>query len=40
MVVIESLNVDHILKVKELHLKGETIISESYELHEDGKGAS
>ncbi len=40
VVVVGSLNVDHVLKVKELPLKGETIISESYDLHEGGKGAN
>jgi len=40
VLVIGSLNIDHVLKVKELPLKGETIISESYELHEGGKGAN
>lgn len=40
VVVVGSLNIDHVLKVKELPLKGETIISESYELHEGGKGAN
>jgi len=40
VVVVGSLNVDHVLKVKELPLKSETIISESYELHEGGKGAN
>lgn len=40
VVVIGSLNIDHVLKVKKLPLKGETIISESYELHEGGKGAN
>ena len=40
VVVVGSLNIDHVLKVKELPLKGETVISESYELHEGGKGAN
>ena len=40
VVVVGSLNIDHVLKVSELPLKGETIISESYELHEGGKGAN
>lgn len=38
--VIGSLNVDHILKVNSLPFKGETIISESYDLIEGGKGAN
>jgi ribokinase len=40
VLVIGSLNIDHVLKVKNLPSKGETIISESYELHEGGKGAN
>ena len=40
VLVIGSLNIDHVLKVKDLPLKGETIISKSYELHEGGKGAN
>jgi len=38
--VVGSLNVDHILKVKRLPLKGETIISESYDFSCGGKGAN
>jgi len=40
VIVVGSLNIDHVLKVKELPLKGETVIAESYELHEGGKGAN
>lgn len=38
--VVGSLNVDHVLKVKRLPLKGETIISESYDFKDGGKGAN
>ncbi len=40
VLVVGSLNIDHVLRVSELPLKGETILSESYELHEGGKGAN
>ena len=38
--VVGSLNIDHVLKVKELPSRGETIISESYQLKCGGKGAN
>ncbi len=38
--VIGSLNIDHILKVSVLPSKGETLISNSYNLSEGGKGAN
>jgi ribokinase len=40
VVVIGSLNIDHILRVNNLPHEGETIISESYEIGEGGKGAN
>ncbi len=38
--VIGSLNIDHVLKTKNLPRKGETLISESYHLKCGGKGAN
>jgi len=40
VIVIGSLNIDHILKVDSLPVKGETIISKNYSLSEGGKGAN
>ncbi len=38
--VIGSLNIDHVLKTRDLPSRGETIISESYQLKCGGKGAN
>lgn len=38
--VVGSLNIDHVLKVEKLPLKGETIISNNYNLYEGGKGSN
>ena len=38
--VVGSLNIDHVLKVKDLPARGETISSESYQLKCGGKGAN
>ncbi len=38
--VVGSLNIDHVLMVKDLPSRGETIISESYQLKCGGKGAN
>jgi ribokinase len=38
--VVGSLNVDHVLRVKRLPLKGESIILDSYDLYSGGKGAN
>ena len=38
--VVGSLNIDHILRVSTLPLKGETLISNRYNLSEGGKGAN
>jgi ribokinase len=38
--VVGSLNIDHVLKVKRLPLKGESVILDSYDLYNGGKGAN
>ena len=38
--VVGSLNIDHVLKVRNLPDRGETIISDSYQLKCGGKGAN
>lgn len=38
--VVGSLNIDHVLKVNALPLRGETLISDSYDISGGGKGAN
>jgi len=38
--VVGSLNIDHVLKVNALPLRGETLISNSYDMSGGGKGAN
>ena len=40
VIVVGSVNIDHILKVDRFPVNGETVLSNGYELREGGKGAN